>query len=141
MPLDDVVIISLPDPEDAAAVLPVGVTVRTFSGRGGRGLLANCPGLHGEASLSHDMAAFGCSDGVLLVQRTAAGWQSTKIPNPAENPNNARVGTLLYNEATNLLVGNFHHEGLVLINHATATMTPIALPAQDGLCLEPTRSS
>ena len=86
-------------------------------------------GLHGEASLSHDAAAFGCNDGVLMVERTGDGWQSTKLPNPTENPNNARVGTLAYNAATNLLVGNFSREGIVLIDRATATMTPIALPA------------
>lgn len=128
VPLDDVVIISLPDPEDAEAVLPVGITVRTLAGEV-VATLADCPGLHGEASLSHDVAAFGCNDGVLMVERTADGWQSSKIPNPTENPNNARVGTLAYNAATDLLVGNLSRDGIVLIDRAAGTMTPIALPA------------
>lgn len=128
VPLDDVVIISLPDPEDAAAALPVGVTVRTLAGEV-VATLADCPGLHGEASLSHDVAAFGCSDGVLMVERTADGWQSTKILNPTENPNNARVGTLAYNEAADLLVGNLSRDGIVLIDRAAGTMTTVTLPA------------
>ena len=125
--LDDVVIISLPDPADTAAVLPVGVSVKTLTGEE-VATFADCPGLHGEASIGHDAVAFGCNDGVLMVERSGDSWQSRKIANPSENPNNARVGTLAYNAATDLLVGNFSREGLVLIDRAAGIMTPVALP-------------
>ena len=48
---------------------------------------------------------FGCTDGVLIVERAGDAWSSRKIANPADNPNNARIGTLYYNDASDLLVG------------------------------------
>ena len=57
VPMDDVVVISLPDPDDPEAALPVGVTVRTLAGEE-VAAFAECPGLHGEASIGHDAVAF-----------------------------------------------------------------------------------
>lgn len=127
VPLDDVVLISLPDPNDAEAMLPIGVSVRTLDGEE-VAAFDNCPRLHGEASIGHDAVAFGCVDGVLIVEHNGEGWSSRKIDNPAENPNNARVGTLVYNEQSGLLVGNFSREGITLFDLEAGTMTPIVLP-------------
>ena len=98
VPMDDVVVISLPNPDDPEAALPVGVTVRTLAGEKEVAAFAECPGLHGEASIGHDAVAFGCTDGVLIVEREGDVWSSRKIANPADNPNNARIGTLYYND-------------------------------------------
>lgn len=128
VPLGDVVLISLPDPNDLEATLPVGVSVRTLDGEE-IAVFDNCPRLHGEASIGHDAVAFGCADGVLIVARDGDGWSSRKIDNPADNPNNARVGTLAYNERSGLLVGNFSREGVALFDLEVGAMTPVRLPA------------
>lgn len=127
VPLDDVVLISLPDPNDAEAMLPIGVSVRTLDGEE-VAAFDNCPRLHGEASIGHDAVAFGCVDGVLIVERDGDGWSSRKIDNPVENPNNSRVGTLIYNEHSGLLVGNFSREGITLFDLEAGVMTPVVLP-------------
>ncbi len=127
VPLDDVVLISLPDPTDPEAALPVGVSVRTLDGAE-VAAFDNCPRLHGEASIGHDAVAFGCVDGVLIVARDGDGWSSRKIDNPAENPNNSRVGTLAYNEHSGLLVGNFSREGITLFDLEAGVMAPVVLP-------------
>jgi len=127
VPMEDVVLISLPDPNDAEATLPVGVSVRTLDGEE-IAVFDNCPRLHGEASIGHDAVAFGCADGVLIVERDGNGWSSRKIDNPADNPNNARVGTLYYNERSGLLVGNFSREGIVLFDLEAGEMRPVRLP-------------
>ena len=127
VPLGDAVLISLPDPNDPEAALPVGVSVRNLDSEE----IADfdgCPRLHGEASIGHDAVAFGCVDGVLIVERDGDGWSSRKIDNPVENPNNSRVGTLIYNEHSGLLVGNFSREGITLFDLEAGVMTPVVLP-------------
>ncbi len=127
VPMDDVVVISLPNPDDPEAALPVGVAVRTLDGEE-VAAFAECPGLHGEASIGHDAIAFGCIDGVLILERDGDTWTTSKIANPAENPDNARVGTLLYNEESGLLVGNWGRQGLALFDLDAGVMTPLVLP-------------
>lgn len=127
VPLGDVVLISLPDPNDPEAALPVGVSVRNLDGEE-IAAFDGCPRLHGEASIGHDAVAFGCVDGVLIVERDGDGWSSRKIDNPAENPNNSRVGTLIYNEHSGLLVGNFSREGITLFDLDAGIITPVVLP-------------
>lgn len=128
VPLGDHMVLSLPDPDNEAAILPVGVTVQTMAGAE-VARFAGCPGLHGEASVGKSAVAFGCSDGVLLVQQDGAAFSAAKIPNPADNPNAARVGALDYSDAAEMLVGNFSREGIVLIDTTALTMTPVRTPA------------
>lgn len=128
VPLGDHMVLSLPDPDDEGAILPVGVTVQTMAGEE-VARFADCPALHGEASVGESAVAFGCSDGVLLVQQEGASFNAAKIPNPADNPNEARVGTLYYSADAELLVGNFSREGITLYDLATLTMTPVRTPA------------
>ena len=127
LPMDDLVVLSIPNPEDPEAALPVGVAVRTLDGEDVASF-AECPGLHGEASLGHDAVAFGCADGVLILARDGDIWTGRKIANPAENPDEARVGTLYYNQASGLLAGNWSSQGLTLFDLEADVMTPIILP-------------
>jgi hypothetical protein len=128
VPMDDAVLISLPNPDDPEAALPIGVAARTLDGAD-VARFAECPGLHGETGIGHDTVAFGCTDGVLVIERSGDEWSSRKIANPAQNPNDARVGTLYYGEESGLLVGNYSREGIVLIDLDAAAMTPVLLPS------------
>ncbi|MFM7583093.1 MAG: metal ABC transporter solute-binding protein, Zn/Mn family, partial [Caldilinea sp.] len=127
VPMEDVVVISLPNPDDPEAALPVGVAVRTLDGEE-VAVFAECPGLHGEASIGHEAIAFGCTDGVLILERGDDLWTTRKIANPADNPDSARVGTLYYNEESGLLVGNWSRQGLALFDLDAGVMTPLVLP-------------
>ena len=86
-----------------------------------------CPGLHGQAVLG-DTAAFGCSDGVLLVGAAGGTFTAHKVANPAGSPENARVGTLAADPGSPNLVGNFG-QGIALVDPVARTLTPVALPA------------
>jgi hypothetical protein len=96
-----------------------GATVATFEG---------CPGLHGQAPWASGVA-FGCSDGVLLVEARSGGtFVAHKLANPARSPEGARVGTVVGDAGAAMLVGNFG-QGLVLIDPAARSLTPVELPA------------
>lgn len=96
-----------------------GATVATFEG---------CPGLHGQAPWAAGVA-FGCSDGVLLVEARPGGtFAAHKVANPAGSPEGARVGTVVADEGSALLIGNFG-QGIVLIDPEARTLTPVALAA------------
>ncbi|MEZ4637366.1 MAG: hypothetical protein R2856_20825, partial [Caldilineaceae bacterium] len=122
------VIVSAPDPGDGA--LPIGVDVYSMDGE----LLQSfheCPGLHGEAALGA-LVAFGCSDGVLIIDTRAEEFTSQKIANPAD-AGERRVGTIIAHEDLPFFVGNFAADGLAWIDPAAGTLTPLILPlAQAG---------
>ena len=87
-----------------------------------------CPGLHGQATLG-GVVAFGCSDGVLLVEARGGGtFAAHKIGNPAGTPENARVGTLTSHPASDVMIGNFG-QGIAIIDPTARSLTPVALPA------------
>jgi ABC-type Zn uptake system ZnuABC Zn-binding protein ZnuA len=79
-----------------------------------------CPGLHGEAAFDHDAVAFGCSDGILIVERDGEAFTSRKIANPTANPD-LRTGTLYYMEGAQFLLGNYGRNALVRIDPAAGT--------------------
>lgn len=85
---------------------------------------AGCPRLHGEA-VRGDVAAFGCDDGVLLLERRGNGFAARKLAEPAGSPANARVGTLVAHQAHPFFIGNFG-QGLARLD---ASFTPYPLPA------------
>ncbi|WP_164835722.1 hypothetical protein [Thermus tenuipuniceus] len=98
---------------------------------GGRRVLAlpeACPRLHGEAVLGQ-VAAFGCADGVLLVERRGQGFVGRKVANPAGTPEGTRVGTLTAHPQHPFFVGNFG-QGLVFLNPRAGRLEPLALPAR-----------
>lgn len=100
--------------------------VEVFS-RGGQRITSfqGCPRLHGEAALG-DQIAFGCSDGVLILERRGSGFLSRKLPNPAGTPENTRVGTLVSHGKHPFFIGNFG-QGLARID---SQLTPYPLPAR-----------
>jgi hypothetical protein len=78
-----------------------------------------CPGLHGQATLGNAVA-FGCSDGVLIVEVRGGGtFAANKIGNPAGSPEGARVGVLASHPASPVMVGNFG-QGIAIIDPARA---------------------
>lgn len=119
VPLDDVVLISSPNMEDMNSSLPIGVDVMNMAGE----ILQSfpeCPGLHGEASYSHDGVAFGCADGILLIEREGDAFVSRKIANPTANPD-LRTGTLYYTDGAPFLLGNYGRNAIVRIDPAAGT--------------------
>lgn len=87
-----------------------------------------CPGLDGQGTQPM-RAAFGCSDGVLLVEAVGGGvFTAHKVANPAGSPEGARVGAIASDAGSPTMVGNFG-QGIALIDPAARTLTPIALPA------------
>jgi hypothetical protein len=87
-----------------------------------------CPGLHGQATLGNAVA-FGCSDGVLIVEVRGGGtFAANKVGNPASSPEGARVGVLASHPSSPVMVGNFG-QGIAIIDPAAGSLTPVALPA------------
>lgn len=96
-----------------------GATVATFEG---------CPGLHGQAPWASGVA-FGCSDGVLLVEARSGGtFAAHKVANPPGSAEGARVGAVVGDPGSATLIGNFG-QGIALIDPAARSLTPVALPA------------
>jgi outer membrane protein assembly factor BamB len=86
-----------------------------------------CPRLHGKAVLGQ-VAAFGCSDGVLLVALENGELRASKLDNPRGGPEGARVGMLSAHYESPIMVGNFG-AGLALIDPVAQTLTTVALPS------------
>lgn len=114
VPLGDVVLMSTPNMEDMNSALPIGVDVMDMDGE----ILQSfpeCPGLHGEVAYSDEGVAFGCSDGVLLIERDGDAFVSRKVPNPTADPD-LRVGTLYYADGAEFLLGNYGRNTIVRID-------------------------
>ena len=86
----------------------------------------DCPGLHGQAARG-DAVAFGCADGVLLIDAPAGAFRARKIAHPAPTPEGTRVGSVVAHPASPMLIGNFG-SGIALIDPVAATLTPVMLP-------------
>ncbi len=52
-----------------------------------------CPNLHGSAQ-NHDFIAFGCTDGVLLIEQKGAEFTATKLANTDDFTGTLRIGSL-----------------------------------------------
>ena len=123
VPLGERALISLPTTDDA--VLPLGVQLMTLAGE----VLAEwaeCPGLHGEAPLG-DWVAFGCTDGVLLVDAHHDEPVTVKVAKPVDDPDR-RTGTLIAHPDLPYWIGNFGSRDLVRIDAETLEATLIPLP-------------
>jgi DNA-binding beta-propeller fold protein YncE len=99
--------------------LETGTEVERFDGE--------CPGLHGEYSTG-DVVAFGCTDGVLLLEWHGDHWASHKVAPPAETPDDARAGTLRGGHDLDYLIGNLGRDALVRIDLDSRSATVIELP-------------
>lgn len=125
IPLGDKAIISLPK-ADSTDALPIGVDLVDMTGK----TLASfpeCPGLHGEASTGN-FIAFGCADRVLVLEKTGETYTAKSLKYPAGTPDNVRVGTLVAHEKQPYFIGNFGPQGMVRVDPAAGTLTPIELP-------------
>ncbi len=119
VPMGDVVLISSPNMEDMDAPLPIGIDVMSLDGE----ILQSfpeCPGLHGEAAYSDTGVAFGCADGVLLVERDGDTFVSRKVANPTDNPD-LRTGTLYAVEGAPYLIGNYGQNTVVRVDPVAGT--------------------
>ena len=107
-----------------------GAAVRVHDRRANEvAAFGGCPAPQGQAVLG-DVAAFGCSDGVLLVQSAGGGvFTSHKIAHPPGGPADARVRTLVAHAGGPLVVGGFG-QGVALIDVVTRTARTVPLPAE-----------
>ena len=119
VPMGDIVLISSPNMEDMNAPLPVGIDVMTLEGEIVQSF-PECPGLHGEAAYSDTGVAFGCADGVLLVERDGETFVSRKVANPTDNPD-LRTGTLYAVEGGAYLIGNYGQNTVVRVDPVAGT--------------------
>ncbi len=105
--------------------------VEVFS-RGGQKItsFSGCPRLHGQAVLGNRIA-YGCSDGVLLLERQGNGFVSRKLPNPAAAPQNARIGTLVSHGKYPFFIGNFA-QGLARVDSQISVYPLPANPVRFG---------
>ncbi|GEM45248.1 hypothetical protein [Deinococcus cellulosilyticus] len=83
-----------------------------------------CPGLHGEALLGNTVA-YGCQDGVLLIQNQNGALSSQKFSNPSGTAEGVRVGTVLSHPEASGFFGNWG-KGVVRID-TQAGLQPIPL--------------
>jgi hypothetical protein len=121
-----VIVVSIPgdDPDDT---LPIGVAVIDLGTGEEIDRFENCPGLHGEFA-TDEIIAFGCSDGVLLVEPHGDHWHADKVDRPAGTPDDVRTGTLTGGHDLDYLIGNLGSDALVRIDLDTETATAIPLP-------------
>ncbi|MFK7988789.1 MAG: hypothetical protein AB8I08_22405 [Sandaracinaceae bacterium] len=87
-----------------------------------------CPGLHGEGA-SEGVVAFGCTDGVLLLQYDEDHFDPVKIDNPSGTAEGTRVGTLVGHEELPVLIGNWGSEGLAIVDPVAQSITPVLTSA------------
>lgn len=99
------------------------VEVYTYGGRKAA-QFEGCPRLHGQAVLGSTVA-YGCTDGVLLVEQRGNGFVARKLANPIGAPQGARVGTLVAHPKHPFFIGNFG-QGLVRVD---STLSVYPLPA------------
>ncbi|WP_232680257.1 hypothetical protein [Nocardioides sp. R-C-SC26] len=125
VPLAGHVVISVPDAADPSASLPTGVEVRNRAGAVVESV-DDCPQLHGEGSVG-DVVAFGCADGVIVVEAHGDHWHTAKLVEPAEADPAARVGTLRTAEGLDYMVGNFGPTGLVRVDPEAAALAPMSI--------------
>ncbi|WP_337879753.1 5-methyltetrahydrofolate--homocysteine methyltransferase [Rheinheimera sp.] len=94
----------------------------------------SCPSLHGSAQ-TEDWIAFGCSDGVLLIEQDGDSFSSKKLANTADFTGTMRIGTLEAHPAVEHFVGiagtslfavDAEHEHLDKIDWAVTTGATIA---------------
>jgi len=119
VPMGDVVLISAPNMENADDALPVGMDVMSLDGEIIRSF-PECPGLHGEAAYSETGVAFGCADGILMIERDGNTFLSRKIANPTDNPD-LRTGTLYAVDGAPYLIGNYGRNTIVRVDPTAGT--------------------
>ncbi len=64
----------------------------------------SCPNMHGSAQ-NHEFIAFGCSDGVLLIEQAGETFTASKLENTADFSGSMRIGTLAGHDAAEHFIG------------------------------------
>ena len=82
-----------------------------------------CPGLHGSAQ-NHEFIAFGCTDGVLVVEQDGDTFIDSKILNPDTFTDTTRIGTLVGDANLDIFVG-IAAEQFYVVDPESASVTPI----------------
>lgn len=94
--------------------------------------VAECPRVHGETALEKTVY-FGCTNGILVVTVAKDGKISHRhLKNPANTPENTRVGSLASHHDSKTIYGNFG-QGLAKWQAdaaANSAITPVKLPAK-----------
>ncbi len=88
-----------------------------------------CPGLHGSAQ-NHHHIAFGCTDGVLVIDQHDDEFTAFKVPNP--NGFEGRIGTLYGHHNLDVFVGIAAGK-LYEVNPEAGTVEPIVWTDDDHL--------
>lgn len=89
----------------------------------------NCPGLHGSAQ-NHEFVAFGCTDGVLVIEQHADTFTDSKIPNPETFTGTTRIGTLMGDANLDIFVGIAAGQ-FYAVDPESASLTPIVWTEDD----------
>lgn len=121
-----VAVLTIPsdDPEDS---LPIGVVVVDLDTGAEVDRFENCPGLHGEFA-TDEVVAFGCTDGVLLVEPHGDHWHGEKVARPDGIAEEVRTGTLTGGHDLDYMIGNLGPDALVRIDLGAQTATALPLP-------------
>lgn len=89
----------------------------------------DCPALHGSAQ-NHDYVAFGCGDGVLIINQQGNSFSATKIANLDSFAQGTRIGSLRGSEHSELFLGIAKGKEFYTIDPKNAVLT--ALPWQQN---------
>ena len=112
IPYGDLTLISVPHPTDTSE-LPTGVEVLDAAGTR-QGEVAECPGLHGEAT-SGDLTAIACATGLLLVRAHDGVPQIEHVAYAADLPDGTAT-TLIGGVGLQYFLGNYGPSAVVIID-------------------------
>ena len=84
----------------------------------------SCPLLHGSFS-NERYSAFGCGDGVLVIEQNGDTFSSFKIANPVGMPEGDRIGTVLGHHELTSFIGLAGDGGVYEIDPVAGTLTMI----------------
>lgn len=105
--IGDQLFVTYRDPSITDTTLPAEVERYSFDGDAfsfENRYTQQCPGLHGAAANAH-VLAFGCSDGVLVIDLHDGTYTASKLGNPASLETDSRIGTLVGHPDIEELVG------------------------------------
>ncbi len=92
---------------------------------------ATCPALHGSFQ-TEDYVAFACGDGVLAIEQQGSIFTAHKIPNPADMPEDVRIGSLKGSAQSNVMIGA-SRAGFFLVDLAAEEITPFNWQPEESL--------
>ena len=91
-----------------------------------------CPLLHGNAA-NEELIAFGCGDGVLIIDLMQEGYPATKLANPESIAEDSRIGTVIAHAALDEVIGVAGDQVFVIDPDAEPAF--LELPFPDGVSI------